>query len=296
VAPLDFGPVAVVGLGAIGGSVAKALLREGVRVCAYASNAPDVAAARRHGITVAADLATCVAEVSVVLIAVPLSAHAAVAAEVARAAPREATLLHTGGLQSASALAAAAPGNAADPEIARRAIGTHPLAGSHRAGFSAADPDLFDGCVVSTEDRAGGHARTVAERLWRAVGARRFEYRSAEEHDRLMTWVSHLPQLASIALAGTIANAGVPSSALGPGGRDVTRLAASSFAMWSGILVGARADAVRAAAALERSVGALRSALESADMDTVERMWSAARAWREATDHSDTQAEPRVGR
>jgi prephenate dehydrogenase len=140
---------------------------------------------------------------------------------------------------------------------------------------------MFAGCVVSVEARASGHARATAERLWRLVGAQRFEYRTAEDHDRLMTWVSHLPQLASTALADALASAGVGSQALGPGGRDATRLAASPFEIWGGILAAARPEAARAAAALERSVREIRSALESGDMETVERIWASARAWAE---------------
>jgi prephenate dehydrogenase len=265
VATVGVGPVAVIGLGAIGGSVAKALVRAGVRVRAHASSAADADGARAAGVEIADDLAGCVADTPTVLIAVPIPAHAAVAA----AAAPDALLLHTASLQRETALGTSAG----------RVIGTHPIAGTHRAGFVAADADMFDGCVVSIEARAPATARTSAEHLWRTIGARRFEYRTAEEHDRLMTWVSHLPQLASTALAGAIASSGVRWDALGPGGRDATRLAASPFDMWSSILAHARPEAAHAAAALERSLGAIRSALESGDMETVERIWASARAW-----------------
>lgn len=269
-APVELGSVAIIGLGAVGGSVAKSLARSGMRLRAYATSASDAEGALRAGIDVANEIAGCVAAMDVVLIAVPLSAHAAVADAVAAAAPDDAVLLHAASLQSATAVG-----------TARRVIGTHPLAGTHRAGFAAADADLFAECVVSIEARAPEGVRSIAERLWRAAGARRFVYRTAAEHDRLMTWISHLPQLASTALAQAIATAGVGSDALGPGGRDATRLAASPFEMWSGILAAARPDVARAAAALERSVSALRSALESDDMEAVERIWAAARAWAE---------------
>jgi prephenate dehydrogenase len=270
VASVGAGPVGVVGLGAIGGSVAKALVRSGVRVRAYTASAADAESALRAGIDLANEIAACVAGMSVVLIAVPLTAHAAVADAVVAAAPDDALLLHAASLQSASAVGPAP-----------RVIGTHPLAGTHRAGFAAADVDMFADCVVSIEARASDESRAAAERLWRVLGARRFEYRTAEEHDRLMTWVSHLPQLASTALADAIASAGVGSSALGPGGRDATRLAASPFEIWGGILGAARPEAARAAAALEKSVSAIRSALESGDMQTVERIWASAREWAE---------------
>ena len=269
-ASLELASVAIVGLGAVGGSVAKALVRSGVRVRAFTASAADADAALRSGIDVANEITGCVAGMHVVLIAVPLAAHAAVADAVAASAPDDAVLLHAASLQGANAVG---PGS--------RVIGTHPLAGTQRTGFAAADADLFADSVVSIEARAGATARVAAENLWTVAGARTFEYRTAQDHDRLMTWVSHLPQLASTALADAIAAAGVEHSTLGPGGRDTTRLAASSFEMWSGILTAARPEAARAAAALEKSIGAMRSALESGDMATVERIWSAARTWAE---------------
>jgi prephenate dehydrogenase len=268
VASVDVGPVAVIGLGAVGGSVAKALTRASIPVRGCTSSDADAEAARRDGIEVADDIAACAARVPVVLIAVPVTAYAAVAAAALAAASDETVLFHTASLQGENAVGKAG-----------RVIGTHPLAGTHRAGFGGADADMFAGCVVSIEARASSDVRATAERLWRAVGARRFEYRSAEEHDRLMTWVSHLPQLASTALADAIASAGVGSDALGPGGRDATRLAASPFEMWSALLAAARPDAARAAAVLEKRVSAIRLALESGDMQTIQRIWASARAW-----------------
>jgi prephenate dehydrogenase len=270
VASISVGPVAIIGLGAVGGSVAKALVRAGVRVRAYTASAADAAGALGAGIDVANEIAGCVAGMPVVLIAVPMAAHASVADAVVAAAPDDSMLLHAASLQARTAVGAAV-----------RVIGTHPLGGTHRAGFAAADPDIFAGCAVSIEARAADEARGTAERLWRVIGARRFDYRTAEEHDRLMTWVSHLPQLASTALADAIASAGVGTDALGPGGRDATRLAASSFEMWAGILAAARPEAARATAALEKSVTAIRAALESGDLQAIEQIWNSARAWAE---------------
>jgi hypothetical protein len=110
--------------------------------------------------------------------------------------------LHVCGLQGKGALGL-------DDATHERLIGTHPLAGSHESGFPASRPGLFIGATVSIEQRANAHVRRRAELLWRTVGAARIEYRTAEEHDRLMAWVSHLPQLASTALAASLAAADV---------------------------------------------------------------------------------------
>lgn len=277
--------VSIVGLGVIGGSVARALARAGAAVRTYAADASDRDAARRVGIDVANDLAGCVARAPVVLIAVPVHVHAAAATAVVATADRDAVVLHAASLQRPSALGAAADGRGTyDREVAIRVVGTHPIAGSHRSGFAASDEALFIGSVVSIETRADRRTRSAAEKLWRTVGVDRFEYRSADEHDELMIWASHLPQLASTALANALASAGLDATALGPGGRDATRLAASPFELWAGILRGARPGVAHAAAALERSVGALRAALEDGDMDRLGSAWRAAAVWRSSAE------------
>ena len=289
---MSVGAVAVIGLGVIGGSAAKALRRAGARVRGCAASATDREAARADGVDVSEDVAPCVDRATVVLIAVPVTDHASVAARAVDAAPADAVILHAAGLQRAAALATAGGVASYPGAIAARAIGTHPLAGSHRSGYAAASADVFEGCVVSIEARADKATRAVAEAFWRAAGAAAFEYRTADEHDDLMTWVSHLPQLASTALAHAIASGGVPASALGPGGRDATRLASSQFDTWAGILMVSHPGAARAVEALERSAMALRVALEAGDMETVGRIWTAARAWRNRADAGLPQGPP----
>ena len=56
------------------------------------------------------------------------------------------------------------------------------------------------------------------------------------DHDRQMAWVSHLPQVASTALAHVLARAGFARDQLGAGGMDMTRLAASDPSMWGDLL------------------------------------------------------------
>ena len=277
------GPVAIIGLGVIGGSLAQALHRAGTPVRAFAAGANDRNAATLAGIDVALDLAHCVRDASIVLVAVPLAAHHRVCEDVMGSAPPTATLLHAGSLQAFDALAAAAGSSPrSGSEEHRRVIGTHPIAGSHGAGFAVSDPAIFVGCTVSVEDRASADERQVIEALWKAAGAAHVEYRTAEEHDHRMVWLSHLPQLASTAVAMSIAAQDLPASALGPGGRDVTRLAASPYETWRGIVAGARPAVIETLLSLEECVGALRSAIEANDMQAVEDQWARARAWRQA--------------
>ena len=112
----------------------------------------------------------------------------------------------------------------------------------------------------------------------------RIDSRAPDEHDRLMSWVSHLPQLAATALACTLADASVAPGAAGPGARDTTRLAESPFAAWRGLLGAAPEDSVAALVRLEDRIRDIREALQAGTPDALSDSWQRAATWRRAAE------------
>jgi prephenate dehydrogenase len=266
--------IAIIGLGVIGGSAALRLRERGTAMRAYSTSAADCALAREAGVLVAQTLDDAVRDVGLVLIAVPLDRIWRVAQEAIGAVSSGATILHAGSLQKPEALHEL-------PELVQRVIGTHPVAGSHRSGFAAARADLFREATVFAEQRANARQREDAELFWSLAGAARVEYAKAAEHDAAMAWISHLPQLASTALARTLAATPKGMNVrLGPGARDASRLAMSNFEMWRPILERAPVETVLALRALGESVERLRIAVEAKQWAEVEALWSQAAAWR----------------
>jgi prephenate dehydrogenase len=280
IAPRRDADVAIIGLGVIGGSAALRLQARGTAHRAFTTGPSDAALARRAGISISDTLDEAVRGVGLVLIAVPLDRICAVAEKVLGAAPAGATILHAGSLQRVDALGL-------PPEVSARVLGAHPLAGSHRTGFAAARADLFRDSTVYVEERSTKQQREDTEFFWSLAGAGRIEYLAATAHDDAMAWVSHLPQLASTALAATLATTERapnerPRIPLGPGGRDATRLAMSALEMWRPILDRAPVMTMTALSAFEASVRRLRTALETRDWTAVDALWSAAAARRSA--------------
>jgi prephenate dehydrogenase len=117
-------------------------------------------------------------------------------------------------------------------------LGGHPMAGKETRGPQAAEAGLFQGrpWVLTPDEPAEldtDAATDFADWLER-IGAREVVL-DAAEHDRLVAMTSHLPQLASTALAATLANTrGTEVS--GSGLMDMTRLALSSYDLWRDIL------------------------------------------------------------
>jgi prephenate dehydrogenase len=244
--------VAVVGLGLVGGSVARALRRAGYRVIGVDRASVLRRARAARAITIAApNLRQAAAEADVVVLAAPPVANRA--------------LLRR--LTAYDGLVVTDVGSVKSPIVrdARRLglhrfVGGHPIAGSERAGCEASRPDLFRGhawAVVPGGDRAA--LRTV-EALVRATGARPVQM-DAGEHDRVLAYLSHLPQLAAWALLGAARGDAAARRRLalaGPGFRDMTRLARSPRALWREILAENRREVGRAIRAFRARVGRMR--------------------------------------
>ena len=123
----------------------------------------------------------------------------------------------------------------------RQFLGAHPLAGKEKRGAREADADLFVGrpyvLTPSTPDQMDSEPVRGFVAWLGKMGAR-VVVMSAEEHDRVVAYTSHLPQLLSTALAATLAESLAPGEVRisGPGLADALRLAGSAYEIWTDIL------------------------------------------------------------
>ena len=272
--------IAVVGLGVMGGSLARALTRRADdggagpdgTVTAWAASPSDRAAAREAGVDVRDALESAVMGAELVVLATPLSALAglgtALAGELGDALAPHAVISDVASLQKPALEVAG------DVGLRDRWVTSHPLAGSERSGFAASHPDLYHGAPVylSAGPDSALHARPAVVAMWEAVGAIP-EWVDPTEHDEQMSLVSHLPQVVSTALADAMAVGGLSAASLGPGGRDVTRLAGSSRAMWRDLLAHADPSLVAALRAVANRLEEDAASLERGDVEgPVERL------------------------
>ena len=147
-----------------------------------------------------------------------------------------------------------------------RFVGGHPVAGSHLRGPAHARAGLFEGApyvLTPAEDGSDALALVTLEETLRRLGAR-VCVTTAAEHDRALAFVSHLPQLASGALAACVAalpDADALKRLSGAGFRDMTRLAASPWAVWRDILATNSSEIAEALDAFISKLSAARDEL-----------------------------------
>jgi prephenate dehydrogenase len=245
------GHVTIIGLGLIGGSLARALTRAGDRVFGV-DTASVVRAARRQGaIAAGAEDPDGALEADLIVLAAPPRANLAILRRLVRRVDSRTVITDLGSVKAPICAVARAKKLASF-------VGGHPMAGSERSGFAASRADLFqDHPWILTPEGASRSAVAAVRDLARRVGARPVVMR-AEEHDRSVAFLSHLPQLVSWAIEEAARADGVARRHLdlaGPGFRDMTRLARSPRPLWREILGQNRGEVARALTALRRALG-----------------------------------------
>jgi prephenate dehydrogenase len=165
-------------------------------------------------------------------------------------------------------------------------VGVHPVAGKEITGAIAADEELYRGrrVIVTPSARTTPEALAKVEALWRATGAR-VERMAPEVHDALLARASHLPQIASSALAAALADEFVDgqwAASFGAGGlRDTTRIAASSAEMWRDICLTNRAAILEALHGFSTSLAEFEQAVGESDGNRLIALFERGRRMRE---------------
>jgi prephenate dehydrogenase len=257
--------IAVLGVGLIGGSVARAAReRLGATVSGFDCRPDSLRRAVELDVidTTADSVEDVVSGAEAVFVAVPVGALAEAVDSALRHAPADCVITDVGSTKRAVVAAQQDP----------RFVGGHPLAGAETSGVEHARADLFDGATWYLTP-TGATSGVLYERLHRllyGIGARPCAI-DAETHDRILASVSHLPHvLANVlvaAAAGALGEGGERLPATGPSFRDATRVAGAPSEIWTDIYLSNR-DALSAEieSAIER-LEDVRRMLQAGDAD-----------------------------
>jgi prephenate dehydrogenase len=277
-APVVFQKIGIVGLGLIGGSIALAARQLWPASLVVGVDNKDVleTAMRLHAIDVAADEPYVLAEVDVVILAAPVRQNVALLGQLDDSVQTPAIVTDVGSTKRAIVEAA----RALPPKFIF--VGGHPLAGAAVGGLEHARPDLFAGrpWLLTPSSDGSGEATSKLSDFARALGA---EPRivGVDAHDRLLAFLSHLPQLTVSALMDVVGE-GVGEDGLTLAGRgliDTTRLASSPADIWRDI---AATNADEIGTALDALIAALRHIRRDLSAgDHLGDVFEGARHWRE---------------
>jgi len=287
--------VTILGTGLIGGSFALALRKhtQGMRISGW--DRPEIAQeARARGAvyeSFTGDLAPALRNADLIYIALPIAATLDLLPEIARHAPLHALVTDACStkLRVTQAASELFPGDSGPLFLAG-----HPMAGRELSGLAHADADLFrnttyalvressnSAVVAGLKTRASSPAKEPTSspdpriaaflKILEKIGAQPL-WLGAQQHDYAVGLVSHLPQLAAVALASFLYDRldenGLPITLAGPGLRDSLRLAGSPYSTWRDIVLTNREVLSAALDLFARRLDDLRERLASRELES----------------------------
>jgi prephenate dehydrogenase len=275
---VPFHDIAVVGFGLIGGSIALGVRERwpSVRI-AGVDRAPVLAHAAGSGaIDRALSSPSELGDVDLIVLAAPVHQNIALLKVCASQARPQTVITDVGGTKRAIVTAAAEL-----PSPRPAFVGGHPIGGSEQGGFAFARADLFKGrpWIFTPEGPVDPAAMERLDSLAQGLGARPVLMEAAA-HDRLIAYLSHLPQLTATVLMEVAGNATAPNGLrfAGRGLVDTTRLAASPADIWLDICA-SNADAI--ASALDALIARLQKLRDGLGRgETVGAIFEDASRWR----------------
>ena len=276
----------IIGVGLIGGSLARALreaayVKEIVgssRSAEHLQKAVELGVIDRYD----TDLRKAVQGADMVFVSVPLGAMAAVFGSI-KDSLDEAAVVTDGGSAKASVIA-----------DVRQALGSipgwfvagHPIAGTERSGVEASFAELYTGrrvILTPTAETQPGAVKKVRA-MWEAAGASVNEM-NVEHHDEVLAATSHLPHMLAFALVESLARMSekreIFEYAAG-GFRDFTRIASSDPVMWRDICLANRDALLNMVENFRGDLDDLTSAIRDQDAGRVLRIFQDAKAARDA--------------
>ena len=279
-----FERVAVVGIGLVGGSLARDLrrLRLARRTVALDRSAATARRALELGLVDEAttDPRAAVEGADLVVLAVPVGAMGEVARAIAPALGPDAIVTDVG---SVKAPVMGLVGPHLDP---RRFVPGHPVAGTENSGPDAALEGLFAGrwCILTPDARTDPEAVERVAALWRAMGSD-VERMDAVHHDKVLAITSHLPHLLAFNLINTagsvetVLEGEVLKYAAG-GFTDFTRIAASDPTLWRDVFLANRGAVLEMVSRYIEDLTALQRVIRWDEGDALLERFASAQAIR----------------
>ncbi len=147
-------------------------------------------------------------------------------------------------------------------------VGSHPLAGSEKIGSDNAREDLFENtlCVMTPKKETHRTARERVKYFWTKLGAN-VKCLKPEEHDEILSYISHLPHLMAYGLMETIPKNFIEYAAQGL--KDTTRIAGSSPQMWNDICMSNSKYVLKSLDEMVKNLSHLRKAIVRHDQKTL---------------------------
>lgn len=272
--------IGIVGLGLIGGSLAKALKTKAKITIWYGidRNESTIKSALFDGVILnGGENLNSLVECDIVFICTPISSIPGILNEL--------QTFYKGIVTDCASTKYAIAFHVLNHCPEMRYIGGHPMAGSERAGYGASNENLFENApyIICNENKRLKEDENILENIIHSIDSRVVRM-PTDEHDKVVGLVSHLPHVVAYALVDAVKSDGderIQTIAAG-GFRDITRIASSDPVLWADILCDSKLTVLSLLDQYDKSIKKIKKLLEKDEKETLIQYFTKAKEFRDA--------------
>lgn len=280
-----FNRVTVIGVGLIGGSIARAMKKHHLcnEIVGYSRRENEVKKAISLGVidTYETSVAEAVKDADLIIVAVPMGAFESMFRQMAGSINVD-TIITDVGSAKASVIDAALKGFKTLPS---GLVPAHPIAGTEKSGVEASFDSLFENrcTIVTPTEVSSSQAIESITKLWQAIGAE-VVCMTPEHHDQVLAATSHLPHILAFSLVDTLSQMQEHSEIFqfaAGGFRDFTRIASSDPTMWRDICLNNKNAILSVLKQYEEQLKKLENAIDEENGVEIEKIFDNAKLARD---------------
>lgn len=276
--------ITIVGVGLIGGSLAKALKEKNLAktVFGYGRDRSRLEEAKKHNIIddYSTQIEKAVNHADIIVIATPVGTFRNIFSEVKPLIVDDVIISDVGSTKT----------NIVD--IAKEILGdksqcfvpAHPIAGKEKSGFEASDGNLYIGkkVIITPIEDNSSESIQVIESMWKNVGAE-VDFMSPQSHDDLLGMTSHLPHMLAFSLVNYLVDQNPSASIYAGGGfKDFSRIASGDAVMWRDICLQNKDKIITHLRGYQSTVEELIDAIDQEERDKLELLFATAKKTRDS--------------
>jgi prephenate dehydrogenase len=270
-----FNKVAVIGLGLIGGSIALCLKKQKLcgKIVGVSLHKDTILFARKNKIVDECSQGLDIIRgADLVILATPVDVILKLAPQLAKLLSKDCLVTDVGSTKRKIVRQLS--------RIFPNFVGSHPLAGSEKRGIKNSHSGLFikSLCIVTPQKNTDKRSLSRIVKLWRTMGADT-NILSPSEHDKILSYVSHLPHIAAFALMESVPDKYLKYAAGSL--RDTTRIAASPSNIWTDIFLSNKQDILKGINLFLDNLGSLKQAILKNDKSRIKKILGSAKKKRE---------------
>ncbi|MGB1412924.1 MAG: prephenate dehydrogenase [Candidatus Pseudothioglobus sp.] len=276
--------ITIVGVGLIGGSLAKAIKEKNLAktVFGYGRDRSRLEEAKKSNIIddYSTQIEEAVNHADIIVIATPVGTFRNIFSEVKPLIANDVIISDVGSTKT----------NIVD--IAKEILGdksqcfvpAHPIAGKEKSGFEASDGNLYNGkkVIITPIEDNSSESIQVIESMWKNVGAE-VDFMSPQSHDDLLGMTSHLPHMLAFSLVNYLVDQNPSASIYAGGGfKDFSRIASGDAVMWRDICLQNKDKIITHLRGYQSTVEELIDAIDQEESDKLELLFATAKKTRDS--------------